>query len=77
VSTVVWQPSGAEASGAMPSSTAWARVVAAKKSGAKMVEVRIVKVQGSLTTYKTHKYEAVCRIVITRDGAIVPMDCSV
>jgi hypothetical protein len=29
----------------MPSSTAWARLVAAKKSGARMVEVRIVDPQ--------------------------------
>jgi hypothetical protein len=29
----------------MPSSTAWARVVAARKSGAKMVEVRMVKIK--------------------------------
>ncbi|KAH8624670.1 hypothetical protein IG631_20135 [Alternaria alternata] len=34
----------------MPSSTAWARLVAAKKSGAMMVEARIVKFQGSLTS---------------------------
>lgn len=45
VVTVVLQPSGAEASGAMPSSTAWARPVAARKSGAKMVEVRMVTVE--------------------------------
>jgi hypothetical protein len=38
------QPDGAGADGAMPSSTPWARVVAARKSGAIMVEVRMLKV---------------------------------
>ena len=41
---MVLQPEGASELGAMPSGTAWARVVAARKSGAKRVEVRMLKV---------------------------------
>ena len=40
---MVWQPSGASELGAMPSGTVWARVVAARKSGANKVEVRMLK----------------------------------
>lgn len=36
-------PSGADASGAIPSSTACAKVVAAKDRAARMVDVRMVK----------------------------------
>lgn len=41
--TVVLHPAGAEADGSMPSSTAWAKDEAAKKSGARKLEARIVK----------------------------------
>lgn len=44
VVTVVLQPEGAAELGAMPSGTAWARVVAARNSGAKKVEVCILNV---------------------------------
>jgi hypothetical protein len=39
-----WQPEGGDAEGAMPSWTAWARPEAAKRRGAKTVEVRMVRV---------------------------------
>ena len=42
VSTVVLQPLGAGASGAMPSSTAWPRAAAARKTGASKDEGRMV-----------------------------------
>jgi hypothetical protein len=38
------QPEGAEAEGAMPSSTPWAKLVAAKKRGASKLVVRIVDI---------------------------------
>lgn len=40
--TVVSHPAGAGEDGSMPSSTAWAKDEAAKKSGAKKLETRIV-----------------------------------
>lgn len=44
VSTVVSQPSGGGELGAMPSSTAWPRAVAARKKGANKAEGRILDV---------------------------------
>lgn len=44
VSTVVSQPLGAGESGAMPSSTAWPRAVAARRMGANKAEARILDV---------------------------------
>ena len=42
-STVVSQPSGAGDDGSMPSGTAWDEDEAAKKSGARKLEERIVR----------------------------------
>lgn len=49
--TVVSHPAGAGEDGSMPSSTPWARDEAAKKSGARKLEARIVKsnVQAQIT----------------------------
>jgi len=41
--TFLVHPAGADASGSIPSSTPWAKDEAAKKSGARKVEVRIVE----------------------------------
>jgi hypothetical protein len=70
VSTVVWQPLGAAASGAMPSSTAWLRAVAARKSGAKKVEVRILGVAGlvAVRDVLTHKCVSESRIELLVTG---------